>query len=160
MCLNHFTYQTHYCIFRRRILPWGCLKKAEKCRRISTCFYTVVTNSIAVVEIYMVARYLSWKGREHLVVSDLWWVTLVFYVMCQLSGLDLHHHLSCLSSVGRRRIGANFVWRDSYHVHSFRCWHTLWMCSDDGFSFATYIYNLWITCVNENQFYYVPRTAV
>jgi len=80
--------------------------------------------------------------------------------MWQLSGVVLHLHPSCSSLVGRRRTGVNFVWRGLYHIQSFRCWHTLWMCSDDGFSFATYICNLSITYVNDYQFYYVPRAAV
>jgi hypothetical protein len=134
-------------------------KKIETCRRISTCLYVIVTN-IAVIGIYMVAQYLLWKSREHLVVSDFWWVNLVYHVMWQLSGVDLHHHSSCSSLVGRRRTGAHFVWQDLYNIHSFGCWHMLWMCSDYCFSLATYIYNLCITYVNDYQFYYMPRAAV
>jgi len=34
------------------------------------------------------------------------------------------------------------------------------MCSDYGFSFAAYIYNLCITYVNDYQVYYMPRAAL
>lgn len=61
--------------------------------------YIIVTNSSAVFEIYMVARYLSLKGRKHLVVRDFWRVTLVYYVMWQLSGVGLHYQPSCSSHV-------------------------------------------------------------
>jgi len=54
--LHNYNINNHYCIFLCLIPPWGRLKKAETCVRITTCLCVIICNYSSDAGIYRVGE--------------------------------------------------------------------------------------------------------